>query len=235
MGEHDDGMSGSGRGDTAAVALAVKLAASRVREFGFAGSTPHLHRELPDGTLHLINFQRVISGVTGREPGFTVNLNVVHGALRRAWAASGHWRGRRPLRSGMDLGIADRLGSIAYGYDHWWHPADADEAADAATEVIEALQEGGLVWLDLWSDPTVAIERLLLGLTPVTTVELVAALLVDRPGDHRRRVVAEAVRRWRVRLRDWQEDVPGDAELIDVDFDDGPLLDWLVSQLEAQG
>jgi len=109
-------------GTTSAVALAVKLAVSRTRTLGFSGRAPTLRRERSHGTVQLVNFQRVISGVTGREPGFTVNLNVVPGALRRAWAATGHSFGRRTIRSGFNVGVAARLSHLIHGRDVWWHP-----------------------------------------------------------------------------------------------------------------
>lgn len=73
-----------GVGTPEAVATAVKEVSTDLRRFGFKGGAPHLERELDDGTRHLIKLQRVNSGVTGREPGFTVNLDVVHGALLHA-------------------------------------------------------------------------------------------------------------------------------------------------------
>jgi hypothetical protein len=134
------------RGTPKAVALAVKLSAARVRRFGFVGSTPHLIRELADGTAHLVHFQRMISGVTGREPSFTVNLNVVSGDLRRSWAASGDWRGRGPLRSGADVGVHVRLGQLAFGQDYWWNPADDAEAVEVAETVGGLVERFGLPW-----------------------------------------------------------------------------------------
>ena len=139
-------------GDTKAVALAVKLAASRVRRLGFHGSTPHLERELPDGTIHLVNFQRVVSGVTGREPGFTVNLNVVSKRLRESWAANDDWRAKGPLRTGADIGVSQRLGALAYGEDRWWHPGNEDEASVVADEVATFMERFGLPWLERMTD-----------------------------------------------------------------------------------
>jgi hypothetical protein len=139
----------SGRGTTEAVATAVKLAAARVRRLGFTGATPHLKRELPDGTLHLVNFQRSNSGVTGREPAFCVNLNVVAGSLRRAWKAADDWRAaQKPLRSGADVGVWERLGSLAYGTDRWWRPGDEAAAVAAADEVARLMESVGIPWLE---------------------------------------------------------------------------------------
>jgi hypothetical protein len=135
-------------GDVKAVALAVKLAASGVRRLGFHGSTPHLERELPDGTIHLVNFQRVVSGVTGREPGFTVNLNVVSKALREAWAAKDDWRAKTPLRSGADIGVSTRLGAIGVGEDRWWQPENENQASVVADEVVMLMERFGLPWLE---------------------------------------------------------------------------------------
>jgi hypothetical protein len=141
------------RGDKDAVALAVKLAAARVRALGFAGSTPHLRRELADGTINLVHFQRSISGVTGREPAFTVNLNVVPAALLREWAAKGDRRAEEPIRSGADLGYYKRLGNLAFGRDYWWTPSDEEEATAAAHEVGALMETVGMDWLGEPTDP----------------------------------------------------------------------------------
>jgi hypothetical protein len=136
-----------GVADPKAVALAVKLAAARVRRLGFTGSTPHLERGLPDGTVHLVNFQRANSGVTGREPGFTVNLNVVPAATRQACEAAGDRKANGPLRSGADVGVWTRLGTLAYGEDFWWRPPDEAAAKSAADEVADLMERVGLPWL----------------------------------------------------------------------------------------
>jgi len=117
-----------GVGTTRAVALAVKLLVVETRGLGFVGRAPTLRREIHDATVHLVNFQRVVSGVTGREPGFTVNLNVVHGALVRAWSATGHRSGKPPIASGVNVGVGTRLGFLMEGRDLWWHPGTDGEA-----------------------------------------------------------------------------------------------------------
>ena len=134
-------------GDTQAVALAVKLAAAGVRKMGFSGKTPHLRRVLPDGTLHLVHFQRVVSGVTGRTPGFCVNLNAVSAQFIRDRAAEGDERPAETIRSAVDVGAHERLGHLGFGYDHWWHPTNEAEAHAAADEVIALMQQRGLPWL----------------------------------------------------------------------------------------
>jgi hypothetical protein len=136
------------RGTPEAVALAIKLSAARVRRLGFKGSTSHLSREFPDGTTHLVHFQRMVSGVTGMEPSFTVNLNVVSGNLWRAWAASGDWRAQGPLRSGADIGVHVRLGHLALGQDYWWNPADEAEAVEVAETVADLVERFGLPWFE---------------------------------------------------------------------------------------
>jgi hypothetical protein len=146
-----------GVGTTAAVALAVRRAVAQTRKLGFTGRAPTLRRELPDGTVHMVNFQRMNSGVTGREPSFTVNLNVVPGALRRAWAATGHSFGRIRLQSAVNVGVAGRLGILAPGHrgpDVWWHPSTEEEAEEIAAEVVEQLRTTGLDWLQRLSDRT---------------------------------------------------------------------------------
>ena len=124
-----------GVGTTRAVALAVKLLVVQTRALGFVGRGPTLRRETPDTTVHLVNFQRVVSGVTGREPGFTVNLNVVHGALLRAWEATGNLSGKLPIASGVSVGVATRLGFLMEGRDVWWHPGTDAEAEQVAGDV----------------------------------------------------------------------------------------------------
>lgn len=201
-----------GVGTTAAVALAVKLAVAQTRTLGFTGRAPTLRRELPDGTVHIVNFQRMNSGVTGREPSFTVNLNVVPGALRRAWAATGHSFGRSRIETGFNVGVAGRLGMLAPGYrgpDVWWHPSTEEEAEEIAAEVFEQLRTAGLDWLHRMSDPDTAIDELL-DSDSLLSIDVAPAMLVERPGDERRQRAADALRKWnpapghenRV-LRDW--------------------------------
>lgn len=137
-----------GSGTPDAVKLAIRLAAQGVRALGFHGSTPHLQRELPNGTINLVNFQRTNAGVTGREPSVTVNLNVVTQAMRDHWAATGDWRSKRPLRSGVDIGTHQRLGHVAFGRDYWWNPSDAEAARATADEVVDLMVRYGIPWLD---------------------------------------------------------------------------------------
>lgn len=206
-----------GVGTTDAVALAVKEVILGLRAESFKGRAPHLKREFDDGTVQLVHLQRINAGVTGREPGFTVNLNVVHGALRRAWAAVDHWQARHPVRGGMATGIAERLGSIAFGHDHWWHPSTAEEGHDAAQEVLTLLESHGLPWLDELTDPDRAVATLLSRPSGLTELEVAAALLVERPEDSRR---AEAL----TALRQWEQRIGGD---------DRRQLDWLVENLQT--
>ncbi|MCA1706920.1 MAG: DUF4304 domain-containing protein [Actinobacteria bacterium] len=198
-----------------AVAVAVKEVSRGLRRFSLKGSSPHLQRELDDGTLNLVNLQKVVAGVTGREPGFTVNVNVVHGALRRAWQQTGHWQSTRPVRSGMDTGVATRLGEVAFGRDHWWHPSTEEEARAAAAEVIGLMESHGLPWLDRLSDPEAAIAWLLPQDGSFQLIEVAAALLVERPNDQRRAQAERALRRWSPRI--------GGEEKA--------LLNWLMAQL----
>jgi hypothetical protein len=213
--EAQDGIPGVGT--TTAVALAVKGAVARTRTLGFTGRTPTLRRELPDGAIHLVNFQRMNSGVTGREPSFTVNLNAVPSALRRAWAATGHSFGRNPIDSAVNVGVWGRLGMLAAGYrgpDVWWHPSTEEEAEQVAAEVFEQLRTTGLDWLHRMSDPETAIDELLDG-DSLLTVHVAAAMLVERPGDERRQPAAAILRRW--------SPAPGNENRV--------LRDWLMEQL----
>jgi hypothetical protein len=205
-----------GVGTTGAVALAVKLLVVRTRGLGFVGRAPTLRREMPDATVHLVNFQRVFSGVTGREPGFTVNLNVVHGALLRAWKATGHWSGRRPISSAVNVGVATRLGFLTEGRDVWWHPGTDAEAEQVAGDVSAHLRTTGMNWLDRLTDPTTAIDELLRVETR-RDVDVAAALLAERPGDPRRQTA--------VRLLTKSDPMP--------DTDDRALRDWLVARLKS--
>jgi hypothetical protein len=170
---------------TEAVAEAVRLAVAGTRQLGFRGRAPTLRRELPDGTVQVVNFQRVVSGATGREPGFTINLNVVHGALRRAWAATDYFLGQGPVSTGMNVGIATRLGQLVAGRDEWYHPNNETDAERVTERVIEQLATTGIEWFDHVSDPDAAIESHWWdGHLPSEV--LVAALLVERSGDPRR-------------------------------------------------
>ncbi len=170
----------------------------------------------------MVNFQRVVSGVTGREPGFTVNLNVVPGALRRAWTATGHWLATRAISSGMNVGVALRLGSLTQGReawwypgrDVWWHPSTEEEAETIAAQVFEQLRTAGVEWLDRMSDADTAIDELL-NADLLLTVAVAPALLVERPGDERRSRAAVALSRW--------TPAPG--------TDERRLRDWLLAQL----
>ncbi len=201
-------------GTTEAVAEAVRLAVAGTRQLGFRGRAPTLRRELHDETVQVVNLQRVVSGVTGREPGFTVNLNVVHGALRRAWAATDYFLGRGPVSAGMNVGIATRLGQLVTGRDEWYHPNNETEAQEVAERVIEQLATTGIEWFDRMTDADLAIESHWSdGWLP--SDELVAALLVERPGDPHRSTVRRRLERRRP-IRVDSEDV---------------LVAWLVERL----
>lgn len=199
----------------AAVATAVTEVARGVRKCSFKGSAPQLQRELDDGTLHLVHLQKIVSGVTGREPGFTVNLNVVHGALRRAWQQADHWQSRRPVRSAVNTGIATRLGTLALGRDHWWRPTNDAEAHVAAAEVLDLFGAHALPWFDRLSHPEDAVDWLLAQDDNFVLLEVAAALLVELPHDKRRTEAQRALHRWSPRI--------GGAEKA--------FLDWLLSRL----
>jgi hypothetical protein len=92
------------------------------------------------------------------------------------------------VRSGR---VTERLGTLAFGYDHWWHPNDEDEAHAAAAEVAELLRTWGEEWFLAWTDAATAINRLRWWESPLPAVQVVGALLVERPGDPRRAAVAE--------------------------------------------
>ena len=206
-----------GVGTTAAVALAVKRAVAQTRTLGFTGRAPTLRRELPDGTVQMVNFQRVNSGVTGREPGFTVNLNVVPSALRRAWASTGHSLGRNPIESAVNVGVWGRLGMLAAGYrgpDVWWHPSTEEEAEEIAAKVFEQLRTTGVDWLQRMSDPDKAIDELL-DSESLLSIDVAPAMLVERPGDERRQRAAAILRTW--------NPAPGNENRV--------LRDWLLEQL----
>jgi len=200
----------------AAVAASVKEVARGVRRFSFKGSAPQLQRQLDDGTLHLVHLQKVVSGVTGREPGFTVNLNVVHGALRRMWQQTGHWRSGKPVRSAVDTGIATRLGTLAFARDHWWRPTDDEEARGAAAEVLDLFEIHALPWFDRLSNPHDAIDWLLAQDGNFVLLEVAGALLAERPHDGRR---ANAERS----LQSWSPRIGGEQR---------PVLDWLLGRLK---
>jgi hypothetical protein len=165
----------------------------------------------------MVNFQRMNSGVTGREPSFTVNLNVVPGALRRVWAATGHSFGRSRIESAVNVGVAGRLGMLAPGYrgpDVWWHPNTEEEAEEIAAEVFEQLRTTGLDWLQRMSDPDTAIDELLDG-DSLLAIDVAPAMLVERPGDGRRQRAAAILRKW--------NPAPGTENRV--------LRDWLLGQL----
>lgn len=206
-----------GVGTPEAVAQAVREVANELRKLGFKGRTPNLERELDDGTLHLVHLQRMNSGVTGREPSFTVNLNVVPGALRRAWAGAGHWKSDQRVRSAEDTGIATRLGSVALGRDHWWHPSDELGAHADAAEVVDLMRSHGLEWLELMSDPEVAITESLSQRGPLPPLQTAAAILAEHPHDSRRDEVAAVLRQWSAR----------------VEGDEKRLVDWLIGALSS--
>lgn len=200
----------------AAVAASVKEVARGVRRFSFKGSAPQLQRQLDDETLHLVHLQKIVSGVTGREPGFTVNLNVVHGALRRMWQQTGHWRSGKPVRSAVDTGIATRLGTLAFARDHWWRPTDDEEARGAAAEVLDLFEIHALPWFDRLSNPHDAIDWLLAQDGNFVLLEVAGALLAERPHDGRRADAERALRSWSPRIGGEQR----------------PVLDWLLGRLK---
>src|SRR5207302_1020008 len=61
-------------GTTEATAVAVRSVARGLRLLGFRGRAPTMARDVADGGVQLVNIQRANSGITGREPGFTLNL-----------------------------------------------------------------------------------------------------------------------------------------------------------------
>jgi hypothetical protein len=202
-------------GSVEATAEAVREIGRGLRGFGFRGRSPNFERPAADGSVQLVNLQRVNAGVTGRDPGFTVNLNVVHGAVLRAWRATDYWMIKGPVRSAENVGLAERLGALAFGYDHWWHPWSSEEASGAAGEVLALMDAHGLPWLDRMTDPDVAIAALLPLQRVLWHLEAAAALLVERPGDQRRADVLQGLRRW------------GSG----VDPSDRALCEWLVTNL----
>lgn len=204
-----------GVGTPKAVAQAVREVATELRKLGFKGRTPNLDRELHDGTVHLVSLQRMNAGVTGREPSFTVNLNVVPGALRRAWAGAQHSKASEPVRSSGDTGIGTRLGQVALGRDHWWHPSDEREAHEDAVEVVRMMHSHGLPWLDLMTTPDIAIAASLGHGSVLWPLETAAALLAEHPDLAQRHEVALALRPWSPR----------------VEGDDKRLVDWLIGVL----
>ncbi len=207
--------SGGDMGTVEAVAAAVREIGAGLRTLNFRGRSPNFERAGADGSLDLVNLQRVSAGMTGRVPGFTLNLNVVHGAVLRAWRATGYWMMSRPIRAAENVGVGERLGMLAFGYDRWWHPSDAKGATAVAREVLSLMETHGLPWLTRMNDPDTAIAALLPMDNLVWKLEVAAALLVERPGDPRRAVALQALRRWERRL----------------DPSERPLCEWLVANL----
>lgn len=180
----------------AATALSVKRFVAGVRSLGFRGSSPHLWRDAGDESLHLVHVQRSIAGVTGRDPGYTVNLAVLHGAVRRAQRAAGLRDSGDPPRVDAGEAIHERLGIVAFGFDRWWHPSDDAGAEADANEAIDAFRDSGLPWLEEWTDPRVALDRLLSDRAHIPDFELAAALMLEEPPDPRRVRVVEALAAW---------------------------------------
>lgn len=185
-----------GVGTTQAVALAVKGLVVRTRTLGFTGRSPTVRRVLEDGTIQTINFQRMNSGVTGREPSFTVNLSVVPGSLRRA--ATRAWGSIEAEEPGSFTNgvVTTRLGHITSGRDVWWHPSTEAEAEATVAQVFEDVQNSGLHWLQRMSNPASLLEELLASDHVLDTDLILAALLVDSADDGRRDLVARSLRRW---------------------------------------
>lgn len=167
-----------------AVGLAVRSTVVGLRRLGFKGRSPTLSREVDGGTLHVVNLQRINAGVTGREPGFTVNLNLIHGPVRRALAEVQRTTGARPAVS-FGYCMDTRLGQIALGEDRWWRPSNTVEAGTAAQEVLELMGTYGLAWFERFTDPDAALADLLARRRPLPPLVVAAALLVERPSDRR--------------------------------------------------
>lgn len=122
-----------GTGTTAGVAAAVKAAGALIRARRFQGSLPNLRRELDDGTVLLVNFQRLKGGVIGREPAFTVNLSVISGQALSAWAVTSHYYARHSRGGVVNVGVTSRLGHLAgHQMDLWWNCGEAQQAAAAS-------------------------------------------------------------------------------------------------------
>jgi hypothetical protein len=201
-----------------AVAVAVREVIAGLRGIGFKGRAPNLERDVDAGTLQLVGIQRANCGVTGREPGFTVNLNVVHGALRRAWVETDHPKAHRPLRA-VNAGLWERLYAGGSPDDGWWHPCDEQEAHAAAVEVLALMHSDGLVWLERWSDPDVVVGAFQEDdlIQNRTRLVLVAALLAERSGVARRTRVSQML----------ESRATADAE-------DQRLIEWLIRRLAPE-
>lgn len=123
-------------------ALVRELIGPDMQAEGFKRLSNRFSRRLP-GAWQIVDFQASQFG-SRDEVSFTINLAVALDDLRRADAT---WTERKPPPE-YKAHLRQRIGELIFGRDHWWDFDDATDANALAQELIKAIREVGLPWLD---------------------------------------------------------------------------------------
>ena len=116
-----------------------------LKQHGFKRRDTTFRREQA-GAWQIINFQRSQSS-DAREVPFTVNLGVALDVLHEepSW-------GEAPMPLGTGATSANALGVLRTGEDTGEHPPTSPNRT-TTQDVLDALEQQGLAWLDLHADP----------------------------------------------------------------------------------
>jgi hypothetical protein len=118
--------------------------APALRDLGMEGSASNFVLPDPDHYL-LVGIQGSRSNTAGVVR-FTVNLAVISKAKwKQGWRA---WWGRPSATAQGPVGTYMRLGELTPQHDDvWWELTPDADTATLAAEVVQAVQQFGLVWL----------------------------------------------------------------------------------------
>ncbi|WP_161554806.1 DUF4304 domain-containing protein [Ereboglobus luteus] len=136
-----------------------KQCAAALAPHGFKLQSPHLHRLMPDGLYHAINFQSSQWG-DRHEGRFTINLIVTSQWLHTHWTNLPF-----PKNPGSaPWPILRRLGQqLPAGNDKWWD-VNADTNLDALfTEISRALIKHALPFFAQYPDSQAILDRVRTG------------------------------------------------------------------------
>ncbi|MEN3111998.1 DUF4304 domain-containing protein [Uliginosibacterium paludis] len=125
----------------------IKLGlADLLKTSGFKKSARNWHKA--DGENWLIVNVQASSSNLGGEGKFAINLGV-YSASVAALAGQQTLEGK-PKE--YDSTIRERLGFLAYGFDHWWVIDPTSDLGSVSKDVVEKMQSVGLPWLELHRD-----------------------------------------------------------------------------------
>ncbi|WP_267550212.1 DUF4304 domain-containing protein [Rhizobium rhizogenes] len=125
----------------------IKLGfADLLKAHGFRKSGRNWHRA--DGENWLIVNVQASSGNFGESGKFTVNLGIY-------FAAVASLAGQTPISGKpreMDSTLRERLGTLAYGRDHWWAIEAGSNLNSISDDLVEKMRSFGMPWLESHRD-----------------------------------------------------------------------------------